>query len=207
MSSNLSDQEQVQLLKNLWKKYGIYVVTGIIAFLLSSYGWRFWQGYQMRELSLASATFNKMLNEQYLGNNKEAALLAEHLVKEHKGSIYASLASLIEAREAVESGQWASAEKMLSWVIKNSKQNSMRQIARIRLARVFLEEKKMQEAGEVLDKIEDEAFLADAFEAKGDALFAQDKKDEALVYYKKALAINNDSNVQAPLLVMKLQQF
>ena len=51
---------------------------------------------------------------------------------------YASLAVLHEAKSQIEKGDAAAAEESLRWVIKNSKQDTVQNVARLRLARLLL---------------------------------------------------------------------
>ena len=75
----------------------------------------------------------------------------------------------------------------MPWVADNAKDAGLRDIARLRLASVMLDEKAYDDALKALDAEHGAAFDALFLAARGDVLVAQDKKDEARSAYKAAL--------------------
>jgi predicted negative regulator of RcsB-dependent stress response len=206
MSEHMSDKEQVQLVKDWWKQYGGYILTVVIVFLASNYGWRYWHSYQDQRANLASTTYIQMQNMQSLNKQAEAQLFAEKLNKDYKNTSYSSLAALTSAKDAVNNGKLDVAEKKLQFALEQSKDKSFRQIARLRLARVLLSENQPQKVLTLLDVVDEPNFAAAIAEIKGDALLAMGKKSEALQSYQDANSALNASGVDAPLLKVKLEQ-
>ena len=101
--------------------------------------------------------------------NDEAKLYAKHLMQDDPKSSYAGLAALMQAKLAVKTGDLKLAQEQLQFVIKKSSNNTLRQLARIRLARVFLATKQPQEALNLLATVDDEAYKAEISEVSGDA--------------------------------------
>lgn len=205
MSEHLSDQEQIQLFKKWWKEYGILLVISLCVCLSGSYAWRYWQQYQAGQSAIASSTYSEILALMGEKKNDEANILIGSLQKDYKRTSYASLAVLMAAKEAVQSSKLVEAEKKLQWILDNCKYNSLRQIARVRLARVLLADKKNDQALEVLNKIDDTALSAEVFEIRGDSLLASGNKTEAGRAYQEAMEINKKNGTESPLLQIKIQ--
>jgi len=107
------------------------------------------------------------------------------------------------ARDAILKKNYPEAEKQFNWVIDNSKINSIRQIARIRLARVFIAEKKPKDAVNELQTVEDKSFDGLTDEVRGDAYLAMNNTEMARQSYQHALAELPNADVIRPLLRMK----
>ncbi len=202
MEGYLSDEEQVQRLKDWWKKYGTAVLLALVVFLAANVGWRFWNKYKTGKSQQASMVYEEMFNANMMHKVDSFKLLAQHIIKDYGSTPYASMASLLLARQNVSANNLPAAENNLNWVIKNSSGSSLRQIARIRKARVLLALNQPREAMQVLNKIDDVAFDAMTFEVKGDINLAMHKKDAALVSYQQAVKAAGDQ--ASPALKMKL---
>ena len=200
----MSDQEQIEMLKRWWKEYGVIIVSGVVIFLAANYGWHYWQNHQNRHVAMASMTYSQFLGASQAGKNDEVNILAAGLERDYKNTPYASLAAFAEARDAVRDAHLDVAEQKLNWVIKHGSNKVFRDLSRVRLARVFLEDKKATEALSVLDKSEGTTFKAQSLEVRGDILMSLGKKHEASLAYKEALAENNLRGVESPLLKMKI---
>lgn len=203
----MSDAEQIQLVKNWWQRYSYYILLLVIVFLLTGFGWRYWQRYQSVNLERSSSLYMKMVEALELQKSDEVKLFGENLIKDHKHSVYASLGALILAKDAVQVGDLKSAAERLKFVIKKSPSKKLRQLARIRQARVLIAMKKPQEALALLKSVDDEGALLQTKEAMGDALVASDV-DGALKAYREADRIDQQQKRSlAPLLKIKMQQF
>lgn len=206
MSIHIEEQEQIEALKSFWDKYGTFIIASLIMVLAIMYGWRYWQNYKVNKLESASSVYMQMTGMIETGKEGEAKLLAEHLMKDYKNTAYASLAALMLGKKDVLDHKLDSAETSLKWVMQNGSQKSMRQLATIRLAKIFLEEKKAQQAIDVLKNIDDNALLAEVYEVKADAMLLLGKRGDAISLYKNALELSAKSEKQSPLLAMKLKQ-
>jgi predicted negative regulator of RcsB-dependent stress response len=205
--SHISDEEQIRLLKKWWRKYGTYVLVAMLISLASNYGWRYSQQYKARQASLASISYNQMLAELSQQKKDAAELFADNLQKKYRRTPYASLANLLMAKNAVKDGKLDMASQKLKWVIDHGKQKSFRQLARLRLARIFINDKKPEEALALLNTLEDKTFAGIASEIRGDALVMLGKEAEGVAAYKDALNFNHENGLNSPLLKIKLQQF
>jgi predicted negative regulator of RcsB-dependent stress response len=200
----ISDKEQIQIIKDWWKKYGNIILIAFILVFGASFGWRYWHYYKNKQGEQAS-----ILYEQMLSTDNQAAdfkLFAEHLIKDYSHTPYASLASLMLAKQDVANSNLSGAVTDLQWVVKHGNSKSFRQIARIREARVLLANKQIQAALQLLQKVDDKAFMPAIEETKGDIFLAQDDKTKALDAYKQALQMLAPNSVMQPILTMKINQ-
>lgn len=203
MSEYLTEQEQIQQLKNWIKQYGLTILTGILIALVLTGGWRYWQSYRNRILSHASGVYDEMLTLRAQNNTDGADIQAKKILSHFPRTPYAQMAAFILAREAVLKKNYAEATLQLNWVLNHSKEPSMRQIARIRLARILIMQKNPAGALALLKKIEENSFTGLVDEIRGDAYLAQSNPSSARAAYQLALTEIPNAEVSRPILQMK----
>jgi predicted negative regulator of RcsB-dependent stress response len=203
MTYNLSDKEQVQLVKDWWKKNGKLILICLIIFLALNSLYIYYKNYQTKYREQASNAYVALINAETTNKTEEAKLFAKDLMQKYPRSIYASLGGLFLAKNAVTTGKFDDAVKDLTWVSKKAKNASFRQIAKIRAARVLLQQNKYQDALNMLEKIDDPAFNPATLEIKGDILLAMQKKSDAAAAYKTATDDSATLEKQSPLLTLK----
>lgn len=200
----MTEQEQIQQLKNWLKQYGTTILAGISVALVVTVGWHYWQSYQDKKLTHASAVYDEMLALRAQGNASGTLVQAQKLLKNYKRTPYAQMAAFMLARDAVLKKNYADAITQLNWVIDHSKDSSMREIARLRIARILITENKAQEALTFLSNIEDKNFIGLINEIRGDAYLAINDKNAARKAYEQALKELPNAEVTRPILQMKL---
>ena len=183
---DLEEQEQIDSLKTWWRMYGNLVTGVVVTACVAFIGWQGWNTYQYKQAGQAAATYG--LLEQAVGarDAQKTKMLAGELVEKYGRTSYASLGAMLAARQSVEAGDLKTARIQLAWVADNGK-DEIRDIARLRLAGVALDDKDFDEALKQLAATHAPVFDARFLELKGDVLFAQGKKDEARTAYKAAL--------------------
>ena len=201
---NTSDQEQIQMLKDWWKKYGATILTGLLVFFVANFSWSFWKNYKQRYTSEASWMYTQMLSALQMKKNEEAQVFGDNLVKNYSRTPYASLAELWLAKEAVEQNKLDTALTQLQWVMQHASNDNLKQIARLRAARILLANNKNAEALNLLQQVDDEGYKAAIAELRGDILLAQDKQKEAIAAYQEALSASKEES--SFLLKMKLER-
>jgi len=199
-----SEAEQIESLKKIWREYGVAIVVGVLLALLVSFGWRYYQHRREHNLEHASMRYEQLLTNVVNGNTQAVEIQANRLITRYPHTPYAEFAALQLARQDVYVWNLADAENKLRWVIKHGDNVALREIARIRLARVLLAENQPQQALDLLKQTDDTAYAAAAREVEGDALLALGKPDEARTAYQNALKAFPGFEVIRPLLQMKL---
>jgi len=79
------------------------------------------------------------------------------------------------------------AKAQLQWVMEHSPSDDLRDLARLRLAAVLLDEKAYDEALKLLDAKHSDAYEAQYAAMRGDLLLAKNQAAEAKAAYKLAL--------------------
>lgn len=208
----LSDKEQAQLLKDLWKKYGTTILLAIVVFMAVNVSWRYWLQYRTQQHERSSILFSQMTTAQTQNKKAEATLFATNLMKNFPRSAYASFAAMMLAKDAVNNHNLIEAKTNLNWVIRHSWKKEFSELAKIRLAKVLIADNSPQDAFNLLQKDTNKLYLPAKYEIMGDALVAQHKEQDAVGFYQKALDLTktnkDEKNIQpvSPLLRIKAEQ-
>lgn len=187
MNDHLSDKEQAQLIKDWWKNYGTTILMAILVFVVVNFGMRYWQQYAVKQKGFASIAFSQMLEAGAQNKKDEFKLFAHDLMKNFPRSSYASFAAMLLAQKAVDAGNLDDAQKNLDWAVKHAKQTELRELARVREARILLAMHKPQEALALIKQGTDKFYAAAKHEITGDVFLAENNKKEAAANYRKAL--------------------
>jgi len=198
---NLSEEEQVEALKKWWQENGRSVVGGVVIGLGVVFGWQAWVKYQQSIADAASVQFEQ-LNQSIAGDALEPAeKQAELLINEYAKTPYALFAALDLARVKLQQQDSKGALEQLQWVADQSDELSIRQIARLRMARILLDSGDAEAAAAVIGKAEDDAYAGEFAMLKGDVALARGDRTAAYAAYKEALASKPGS---AALVEMKM---
>jgi predicted negative regulator of RcsB-dependent stress response len=200
-----SDREQEEALRNWWRENWRWIIGGIVLGLALLGGWRYWQDYRVREAEQAFELYQGY-QESLSGDAEKASAALKRLIADHGSSAYVQQARLLQAKADSEASRFEAARTQLQAVINESDDDELVHIARLRLARVLIQLGKHEEAVKMLDPETAGAFIAQAREIRGDALFAAGDTDGARAEYAAALAANADARIDRTLLEMKLQQ-
>lgn len=204
MNKYLTHEEQLETLKEWWKNYGKTTLAAVIIAAIASFGWRYWKQYKVEAGQKASNLYEQMLVAESQSQPKEVQKIAFTLFENYDGTPYAKLGQLIVAKLDVKEGNLADAEQKLLWVMQDAKSSQLRQIARLRVARVMLAQKKYKEALEILNTVDDKNYVGAIAEIKGDIYTAQEKKDLAREEYQNALQQLPQDSGNYALVQMKL---
>jgi predicted negative regulator of RcsB-dependent stress response len=187
--SQMNEHEQWEAIKTWWKGNGVAVVMIVIIAVGLSFGFRYWQQSRVQKAEQASVLYDQLLLTSFsLKSDQLTTQVANDLEKNYSHTPYAALAAFIEAREAAEKNDLPGAQHKLQWVIDHAKGKDLRQIARVRIARVLLALEQPEQALKLLEKVEDAAFMPAINQVKGDILLSQGKNKEARAAYEAALA-------------------
>ena len=208
MEQYRTEEEQVEALKRWWDENGRSIIVAIIVALGLGFGWQGWQKYQHDELETASNSYQSMLQMLSTQNDAGAATLAADIKQNYSRSTYAQFAALHLARIAVNTGDLATAESELRWVLGRADQGSdSMQLAQLRLARVLASQGEAEQALAILDSADPGAYAAAYQVARGDILLLQERNEEAREAYSSALmlASRGQGQVNMSMLQQKLQ--
>lgn len=184
---DLEEQEQLDELKTWWKQYGNHVTTLLTIAAVAVAGWQGWNWYQRSQSAQAATVYSALQQAAAQHDAKRVKDLSGQLVEKYSGSAYAGLGAMLSARAQLEVGDAKTARAQLAWAAENAFDDGMRDLARLRLAIVLLDEKSYDEALSALSKAPLASFQARFEEVRGDILVAQGKFGEAKSAYDAAL--------------------
>ncbi len=206
MTSYISDKEEIEMIRNWWRENGKFTLFCIIAVLMISAGWRYWQNHVEQDRAAASMLYEQMLSHQANNDLSSVEFEVTDLLTNHPKTPYASLAAFMSAQNAINGDNLASAIEKFDWVIGNAKNKDFKETAKIRKARVLLTMKKYDDALAVLAKSEVTAYAPLVSEVKGDILVAKGDKKSALLAYAAALQTLKKDEPNRSFLQMKFDQ-
>jgi predicted negative regulator of RcsB-dependent stress response len=186
---DLQEQEQLDELKAYWKQYGNKILTVITLVCVVIAAFQGWNYYQRRQAAEASTVFVALQKAQTAKDAKQVKDLAGSLLEKYPSTYYAGMAALIAARASYDAGDTKSAKAQLQWVTENAKPEEFRDIARLRLADILLDDKDYDGAMKQVDAgiKAANAYAARYNDLKGDILVAQNKNEDAKTAYRAAL--------------------
>jgi predicted negative regulator of RcsB-dependent stress response len=187
MAFDLEEQEQIEALKAWWKEYGTLVALAIMVCALSFAGYQGWRYYKRGQAAAAVTLYEQLDQAQRAGELKKVRDIAARITEEYSSTAYGPLAALSAAQASFKSGDLAGAKAQLQWVMDKAKQDELRDVARLRLAGVLLDEKKPDEALKLLEAKPVESMTALYADRRGDILLTQGKRAEARSAYQLAL--------------------
>ncbi|MBS1144379.1 MAG: hypothetical protein H6R14_1785 [Proteobacteria bacterium] len=183
---DLEEQEQIDTLKTWWKMYGNLVTSVVVAASLGVVAWQGWNWYQRGQSAQASAIYGVLEQAAGEGDTQKVKAAAGELAEKFGGTSYASLGAMLAGKQSFEAGDLKTAKAQFGWVAENGK-DEIRDLARLRLASVQMDEQAYDEAIKQLDMAHAPAFDARFQELRGDVYSAQGKKLEARTAYRAAL--------------------
>ena len=195
MDGNISEQQQVEEIKKWLHENGTSILAGLVIGLAAVFGWRAWDGRQHDTSQQASAAYTQMVDNYKAGKSGIAVLAGDDIIAKYGKTNYATFSALLLAGIKVEMGDTTAAIAHLKWAVSNSQQPELKQLAMLRLARLLLSEKKVDEALTQVDAMDPTQYVAlraellgDLYRAKGDLAKARGAYQDAL----KALGKGTD---------------
>ena len=187
MPLDLEEQEQVEELKAWWKQHGGLIAAVVLALALSFAGWQGWRWYQINQASHASVLYDTVSKAAQANDAKALRDAAGTLVESYPRTLYASMGALVAARHYFDRNDLKTAKAQLQWVMDHSPSDDFRDLARLRLAAVLLDEKAHDQALKLLEAKPAPAYEAQYAALRGDILLAKNQAAEAKAAYKLAL--------------------
>ena len=169
-------------------RHRISLIAGTIIILLAAMGFFGYEKYQRHQMQRAAVLYNELVDTLVAGQTSTARASADTLVHQYGRTPYATFAHFFLARMDSESDQIPAAETELNIVIQSeSAPRGLKSMARLSLARLYLEQKQAQKALGLL-KAPDVAFATLQDEIQGDAYAALHQDGKAMQAYQSAIA-------------------
>lgn len=204
MAYNLEEQEQIDAIKAWWSDYGKLVMLAAIACLITVAAFQGWRYYRAQQSERAATLFTQLDQAERTNEPKKVREIAAQLIQSYGSTHYAGMAALSAAKASFETGELEDARKNLHWAIEKVREEEMRDVARLRLAGILLDEKKHDEALKLLSNKPSDAYAALYADLRGDVLAAQGKAADARAAYALALEKSDVNSQYRRLIEIKL---
>jgi predicted negative regulator of RcsB-dependent stress response len=195
MAYDLEEQEQIARFRGWWTQYGTMAITVLTLCLITLAAFQGWRYYRQHQAASASTLYQQLEQAGHANDHKRVRDIASQITGQYGGTAYGALAALNAARASIETGDLSGARTLLKWVIDHARDEEFRDLARLRLATVLLDEKNYPEALMLMESKPADAFAGLYADLKGDILVAQGKPAEARTAYQIAL---DRSDAQSP---------
>ncbi|MBY0576257.1 MAG: tetratricopeptide repeat protein [Gallionellaceae bacterium] len=201
---DLQEQEQLEALKAWWKDNGNTVLGALLIVVVAMGGWRGWQYYQGKQAGEAAALYQQFTMQLASNDAKRINDAAAAVMDKYASTGYAPRAALLAAQANEQGRDVARAKTQLQWVVDHASEAGLKDVARLRLAAVLLDEKNYAEAMKLLDTKHPVSFDGLYADLKGDVLSAQGKTEEARSAYKLAYEKTDAGSTYRNLIQMKM---
>ena len=203
MEIHRTEEEQVEAIKDWWKENGTSIVVGVTLGIAAIFGVRYWFDYQKAQSQQASALYAEVL-ASLASDKQKSESLASDMAANYSSTPYASLTALSLAKIKAEDKDYQGAQTYLQWVLDNGTDEGFQHVARIRLARLLIEDNKLDKAESLIKAISAAGFNSEYAELRGDIFLSRKELTQAAENYRLALVGLQPSSQRNQLLQMKI---
>lgn len=206
MSVYMTEEEQLEQIKKWWRRHGNMITMTLSVILLCIAGYRYWNWHQDKINQQASAAYENMMVALSNQNIKSVRAYANDLIKNYNKTIYSDVAHMTLAKVYVDKSKLDEAIQELKTVATESKMTPLKQIAKIRIARLLAGEKSYTNALNELSIVDDATYLPVINELKGDIYSAKGQYQQAINAYREAIAEVHTNGMGNLFLEMKTNE-
>ena len=156
MAYDLQEQESIDQMKAWWDQWGTPITAAVCVVCLGFAAWNGWQWYQRNEAGKAAVAYAQLQQALVHNDAKNVSSLSTGLIDSYGTTIYAPMGALAAAQASLDAGDFTAAESRLKWVIESSKRPEYETLARVRLAGVYFDAGKLDEALKLVDEAKPE---------------------------------------------------
>lgn len=201
---HFSEDEQLEKLKDWWKRNGTAVVGGAalgIGVVVAVTSWRY---YVEQRAEAASALYEQMLIQRAQQKWEQASSAGTQLRDGYASTAYAGKAALIMARIKFDQGDHSGAMGELRWAMENATEPATQHAARLRLAYLLMDQGELEAARQYLEPGDQGGFESEYNELAGDLHVAIGQPAQAQAFYQRALDTLPAGSKHEAILRMKL---
>ena len=208
MDENLTDQQRAEVVKQWLKDNGLSILFSIGLGISAYFGLQFYQQNQLQESESASRLYAEVefaLKQQRMA---QAQNLLQEMDNNFSGSPYQQQSHLAMAKLHMDSLDYDNAIIQLEFVMENARDESFQHIARLRIARIMIEQDELDGALALLDSVTASPIAYTPYYegVKGDIYTALGQLEKAKVAYSLALDSLEPGNFDFDFIKMKSDQ-
>ncbi len=162
----------------------ILVAAAALLTIAAFQGWRY---YRHNQALTAVTLYEQLERAERAGDHRKVRDIAGQITAQYGATPYATFAALAAARASFDTGDLAGAKSQLQWVAEHAREDEIKDVARLRLAGVLLDEKNYAEALKLVEAKPVEPMTGLYSDLRGDILLAQGKVADARSAYQLAL--------------------
>jgi predicted negative regulator of RcsB-dependent stress response len=200
---DFNPDDQLASLKAWWKQYGTALITGIVIGLVLLVGGNYWKQFKIKRAETASQIYENLLADLQQRKTDAASTAAAKLMQDYDATPYAGKSALLMARQRFDAQDISGTRGHLEWAMKNASETQVRHVARLRLARLLLDQGDAATALTLAEIKDRDGFLSEYEELRGDILLAQGDRDGARRAYQTAIEKLTRSSSYLQELTMK----
>ena len=207
MAYDLEEQEQIEQLKAWWNKYGTLTLLLLSLALAVVLGWQGWNWYQNHQATQARGYFEALQKASTQMESQESVSRVQAAMKtlqtDFPATDYAARAALVAGDALARDGDLSGAEAALAWLAQSQHQ-AFAPIARLRLAGLFMDQKKFDDALALLNSppASFEGVFADR---RGDVLLAKGEIKAAQAEWDRAVELLGTTNPLTSIVQLKIE--
>lgn len=198
MAYDLEEQETLDALKAWWERWGTLIVTLVVVAAVAVAGWRGWQWYQTSQANQAMGYFEALesaAREESPDSIPRIRAASTTLRADFPKSAYTVRAALVAASALQARNDLDGAIDQLQWLVSTDADPAFTPLARLRLAGIYLEQKRYDDALALL-KNPPAAFAGLYADRTGDIQAAMGKLEEARKSWENAVQLLTGDPVQ-----------
>ncbi len=182
----MTEAEQLEAIKAWWQRHQRLITTVVSSLLLLVAGYRYWHWHTEKMTYQASQAYEQLMAAASNQEGQAVEAYAKALMKEYPKTVYGDAARLTLAKHWVSETKWADAARELEYVVLYAKMPALKQVARIRLVRLWIAEKAYDKALNYLEQTDSPMYKPLVDELKGDIYAATGRYDKAEALYQEA---------------------
>jgi len=162
------EQESIESLKAWWARWGNLTTWIVLAALVVAAGFNGWNYWQRRQAAEASGLYEQVQKAAAANDKATMARAAADMEDKFGSTAYAQMTALAAAKTLYASGDAAGAKAQLQWAADHAKDDEYKQIAKLRLASLLLDEKAYDAGLALLSGTPVDAFKGLVADRRGD---------------------------------------
>lgn len=206
MSVYMTETEQIEVIKKWWEKYNNIITILLSLILLSVAGFKYYHWHQDKITEQASMAYEHLMLAFSNQDNRGVRAYANQLLSDYDNTVYADIARLTLAKIDTLREKLPKAEEELRYVALHSKMMSIQQVAKVRLARIYVAEKAYDKALAELATVNSAAYTPVVNELRGDIYAATGQYEKAVLAYRRAVSEAKVNGIGNLFLEMKTNE-
>ena len=196
--------DEFQKLKAWWKDYGSSIIVGVLLGAALLGGITYWRHYTTQRSAKASIQYDALLASSAKNDLVAVRTAATLLTADYSATPYAGKAALILAKLSYDAADSEAARNHLQWALDHATETTTRHVARLRLARILIDQGSLDAALALAQVSAMDGFVSEYHELRGDVFVAKNQAAAARPAYTLALESLVRGSSYARVLKMKL---